>query len=64
MRIRKATIDDIDLLVRLRLDYIREDWGNLPEGEEEAIAAHFRSYLTGHLPAGDFAGMLVVEGAM
>ena len=62
MQIRKATIDDIDLLVRLRLDYIRADWGSLLQGDEEVIAARFRHYLLAHLPAGDFVGMLAVEG--
>ena len=62
MEIRKATIDDIGLLVSLRLDYIRADWGSQTPEEEEAIAQGFRRYLTAHLPAGDFVGMIAREG--
>lgn len=62
MTIRKATADDIDQLVNLRLDYIRADWGSLPAEEEKGITAHLRPYLTKHLPAGDFVGMLAVTG--
>lgn len=62
MGIRKATAEDIGLLVGLRLDYIREDWGRLPAGEAEAIAGQFTPYLAKHLPAGDFIAMLAEEG--
>ena len=62
MRIHRATMDDIDLLVKLRLDYIRTDWGSVPAAEEDAIAAQLRPYLSKHLPAGDFVAMLAEEG--
>ncbi len=62
MQIRKATIEDIGLLVELRLDYIRADWGSLPEEQKAAIRAQFRPYLMAHLPAGDFVAMLAMEG--
>ena len=62
MLIRKATVEDIDLLVSLRLDYIRADWGSLTAEAEGTIATQFRSYLMEHLPAGDFAAVLAMEG--
>jgi len=62
MRIRKATMDDIDLLIKIRLDYIHADWGSVPEETDKAVRSRFHDYLTGHLASGDFAGMLAVEG--
>lgn len=62
MRVRKATIDDIDMLVNIRLDYIRADWGSVPEETEKTIRGQLKPYIMGHLPAGEFVGMLATEG--
>ena len=51
---RKATLNDIGLLVRLRLDFIGRG-GNALSGEEETrIASRLEQYYARHIPAGDF----------
>ncbi|MEG6585439.1 GNAT family N-acetyltransferase [Dendrosporobacter sp. 1207_IL3150] len=49
MNIRKATIADIDILIKLRLDYLIADSGNLSAAEEHAIRSQLTSYFTKHI---------------
>jgi len=49
----KATIDDLDTLVRLRLDFLRDDHPTLSEEQTTEIETQLRSYFQSHLPAGD-----------
>ncbi|WHH60220.1 GNAT family N-acetyltransferase [Petroclostridium sp. X23] len=49
MNIRKATINDMDILIQLRLDYLLTDKGNLEEGELKAIRSQLVTYFTKHI---------------
>jgi len=49
MNIRKATIEDIDILIKLRLDFLLADIGNLTANEETAIRIQLESYFTKHI---------------
>lgn len=49
MNIRKATIDDIDILIKLRLDFLLADIGNLTADEETAIRTQLATYFTKHI---------------
>lgn len=62
MQIRKATVQDTDLLIRLRLDYLREDQGELSPEEQALITNQLRDYFTTHLSMGDFIALLAGEG--
>ncbi len=49
MNIRKATLEDIDLLIRLRFDYLLVDRGSLTTEEKEIIRSQLISYYTKHI---------------
>lgn len=49
MNIRKATIDDIEILIKLRLDYLIADRGILSSEEEIAIRSQLTTYFTRHI---------------
>jgi GNAT superfamily N-acetyltransferase len=57
MNIRKATIDDIDILIKLRLDYLLADMGNLSTEEENAIRTQLSTYIPKHIN-NDFIAIL------
>jgi len=46
---RKATHKDIELLKKLRREYLREDRGELSKDETEAIASQLQNYFAQHL---------------
>jgi GNAT superfamily N-acetyltransferase len=46
---RKATQKDIELLIRLRLDYLTEDRGKLAKDETDTIVAQLQDYFTRQL---------------
>lgn len=54
MIIRKAGIGDVDLLVRLRLDFLGGDNGNLSKTDAEKIERQLREYLPAHIADGTF----------
>ena len=58
MIIRKATLNDIELLIRLRMDYLREDRGQLSEDEEIAIKNQLSVYLPKHIKDNTFIGII------
>ncbi len=58
MTIRKATVEDIDLLIRLRLDYLAEDKGFLAQAEKTAIEKQLTGYFTRHIKERTFIGAL------
>ena len=64
-RIRLATLDDLDELIRLRLDFL-EEVGNLKAGVDAAeLGALMRDYLARKMPAGEFlAWVAESEGAI
>jgi GNAT superfamily N-acetyltransferase len=49
MKIRKATIKDIDILISLRLDYLKADRGSLAANEENLIRSQLERYYQEHL---------------
>jgi GNAT superfamily N-acetyltransferase len=61
MNIRKATVNDIDLLIKLRLDYIRADSGDITASQEEAIRMQLNNYMPKHLAAGDLIAILAEQ---
>ncbi|MDR1688093.1 MAG: GNAT family N-acetyltransferase [Clostridiales bacterium] len=54
MTLRKATIQDINLLIKLRFDYLTEDNGSLSEPEKTQIETQLKSYFAKHIPQGTF----------
>lgn len=61
MQIRKAALTDIDLLIRLRIDFLGE-LHPLSPGESETISASLRDYFGRHIPAGTCMAMLAFDG--
>ena len=61
MEIRKANAGDMDKLVELRLDYLREDSGNVTQEQEQALRNQLSAYLPKHLADEDFIAILAEE---
>lgn len=61
MTIRKAGADEIPLLLRLRLDYLREDKGEMTPDQEAAIKQQLELYFTKHIADGTFVCMLAED---
>ena len=57
MIIRKATMEDIDILIKLRIDYLLADVGNLTEEEENIIRSQLTTYYVKHINH-DFIALL------
>jgi hypothetical protein len=57
MNIRKATIDDTEILVRLRFEYLLEDRGSLTQYEKIKIASQLEKYYKTHINQ-DFIAIL------
>ena len=49
MNIRQANIEDIDILIQLRFDYLLADRGNLTAEEEKVIRSQLISYFAKHI---------------
>ncbi len=61
MILRKATLEDIPLLIKLRMDYLTEDhWSMSPE-EEAAVRKQLEQYFNNHIPDNSFIGILAEE---
>ena len=56
--IRKATLDDIETLTQLRLDYLTEDKGQLMQEEKIAIKNQLKEYFFQHISNNTFIGIL------
>lgn len=52
-KIRLAALDDLDELIRLRLDFLQEV-GNLKAGDADELGTALRDYLIRKMPAGEF----------
>lgn len=46
---RKATYKDIEILIKLRLEYLTEDRGELSKDETEAVVSQLQDYFTRQL---------------
>lgn len=49
MNIRKATIEDIDILIQLRFDYLITDRGNITNDEKAAIHSQLLKYYASNI---------------
>ncbi len=49
MNVDKAGVDDIDALVKLRVDYLLEDHGSLSEDDLKMIQKDLPDYYQAHL---------------
>lgn len=58
MNIYKATLDDIDDLIRLRIDFLTMDQGRLSDQNEKEIRAQLKVYLAKHIPLEDFIAVI------
>lgn len=58
MNIYKATLDDIDDLIRLRSDFLTMDQGRLSDQNEKEIRAQLKVYLAKHIPLEDFIAVI------
>lgn len=58
MVIRKATIRDIGLLIKLRLAFLSEVSGDLGQNDREAITLQLKKYFEEHLPDDSFIAIL------
>lgn len=61
MRIREATLDDIELLIRLRIDFIIMTGTDLPEGMKQTLCKQLANYFQKHIPSGDFIAFLALD---
>ena len=58
MVLRKVNTNDIDLLIKLRLDYLTEDLGSLSQENWSKIKSQLESYFHKHIPDGTFIGVV------
>lgn len=58
MNIRKAGLDDIDALIKLRMDYLSETGGKLSSEEEALITGQMKEYLSRRIPDGSFVAVI------
>ena len=65
MNLRKAALPDIDLLTRLRLDYLAAEGGPIPEEDRKSLEKQLPAYFTKHLADGSFIGILAeIDGVV
>lgn len=63
MEIYKATLNDLNDLIQLRVDFLKMDAGHLSEEDENAIRIQVKSYFEKHLAFGDFVATIAkVDG--
>lgn len=58
MNIRKATLGDIELLIRLRMDFLTEEFGGLSPRRKEELAGRLGPYFETHLRDRSFIAMI------
>ncbi len=58
MKIYKATLNDIEDLMQLRIDYLKMDQGNLSEKDEKTIREQSKIYFAKHIHLGDFIALI------
>ena len=63
MTIRKATPDDIDLLIKLRIDYLLDENKIQCLEDTETVKTKMRNYLTKWLPTNSFIAYLAEDNS-
>jgi GNAT superfamily N-acetyltransferase len=58
--IRQATVDDLELLLRLRIEFLREVNGAEADKVLPQLRENLREYFLRHLPTGEFIAWLAV----
>lgn len=61
MEIRRATENDVELLIRLRMDYLAADYGELGEDVAASIHNHIREYFPRVLSSDRFRAYIAEE---
>lgn len=61
MNARKAGLGDLELLIKLRIDYLTEEKGLLSRREQEDIEEKLRVYLQKWIPNGGFMAFVAEE---
>ena len=60
----KATLDEIELLIRLRIDYLTAYRGKLTQEEETAVISQLRVYFDKHIIDDTFIGIIAeIDGS-
>ncbi len=58
MTIRKVTLDDLELLIQMRFDYMEQVNGTLTREQKAELRAHLITYFQKHIPAQTFLGVV------
>lgn len=58
MNLRRVNVDDIELLIKLRIDYLTEDSGNILPSEKEKIKEQLHHYFPKHISDDTFIGVI------
>jgi len=58
MKIYKTTLNDIEDLVQLRIDFLKEMKSSISESDEKIIRSQSKIYFAKHLQSGDFIAFL------
>ena len=61
MTIRKADVDDIDLLIKLRLDFLSEEKGPMSQEDQDALQPSLAAYFTKWISSGAFVAFIAEE---
>ena len=61
MNIRKAGIDDIDLLIKLRIDFFNDSKKAMAQEEQEDIERQLKIYLQKRILSGDFVAFVAED---
>lgn len=61
MTIRNATVNDLDRLIAVRMDFLETIKNPMTADEKERICMQLREYFPRHLSAGDFIAVLAEE---
>lgn len=63
--LRKATLEDLNLLIKLRLDYMQDEFGSIAAETKAMICNQLESYLQQHLPDENFVAVLAeIDGTL
>ena len=61
MELRRVGMDDIELIIKLRLDFLDIVTADITAEQRDQIAAQMRGYLPGNIADGTFSGVVAEE---